>query len=225
MAERDSWHLWGGFWVTSLGTLVGRVLGLVRDMATASLLGLGEGGVMDAFVIAFRIPNLLRRIFGEGALSVSFLPVFTSQFERDPARAWQLVSALFTWLTILLSALVLVGEAVCAVLWWNDAHESGTAQLVGLTAAMLPYLVFVCLSAQASATLQALLHFRLPAIAPTLLNVCWLAAVWFVAPHFGPDKLAQAYVIAAAVLISGVLQFAVQLPALRRLGFRFDYDW
>src|ERR1700682_4036846 len=120
MANRTSWNLWGGFWATSLGTLASRVLGLVRDMATASLLGLGEGGVMDAFVIAFRIPNLLRRIFGEGALAASFLPVFSAEFQREPRRAWQLLSALFAWLAIVLSALVLLGEVLCAALWWVD---------------------------------------------------------------------------------------------------------
>ena len=78
---------------------------------------------------------------------------------------------------------------------------------------------------EASATLQALLHFRWPAISPALLNVCWLAAIWGIAPSFAPDKLAQAHVIAAAIVVSGVLQFAVQLPALRALGFRFDYNW
>lgn len=225
MVQRDSWQLWGGFWVTSLGTLASRVLGLIRDMATAALLGLGEGGVMDAFVIAFRIPNLLRRIFGEGALAASFLPVFSSQFERDPQRAWQLVSVLIAWLTIVLSALALVGEAICAVLWWTHGDSSDTRQLVGLTATMLPYLVLICLSAQVSTVLQALLRFRWPALAPSLLNVCWLAAVWGVAPWFAGDKRAQAYVIAAAVLVSGVLQLAVQLPALRKLGFHFDYNW
>ena len=93
--RRETWHVWSGFWATSLGTLASRVLGLVRDMATAALLGLGEGGVMDALVVAFRIPNLLRRIFGEGALAASFLPVFTAEHQRDPRRAWQLVSVLF----------------------------------------------------------------------------------------------------------------------------------
>ena len=225
MIRRERRELWKGFWVTSLGTLASRVLGLVRDMATASLLGLGEGGVMDAFVVAFRVPNLLRRIFGEGALAASFLPVFTAEFERQPNRAWQLLGVLFTWLTILLSTLALVGEAICGLLWWADFKDAGSSPLVGLTATMLPYLVLICLSAQASAALQARSHFTWPAIAPTLLNVCWLAAVWGVAPYFSSDKLAQAYVIAAAVLVSGVLQFAVQLPALRQLGFRFDYDW
>ena len=112
MTRRNSWQLWSGFWTTSLGTLASRVLGLIRDMTTAALLGLGEGGVMDAFVVAFRIPNLLRRIFGEGALAASLLPVFAAEYEREPRRAWQLLSALLAWLAILLSAVALVGEAI-----------------------------------------------------------------------------------------------------------------
>lgn len=223
--KREIKHLWGGFWATSLGTLASRVLGLVRDMATAALLGLGEGGVMDALVIAFRVPNLLRRIFGEGALAASFLPVFSAVHQRDPKQAWQLVSVLFTLLTIGLGAVVLVGEAACATLVWFVSDDAATLQLIGLTAALLPYMVFICLAAQASATLHALLHFRWPALAPVLLNVFWLAAVWFIAPRFAPDKLAQAYVIAAAILLSGVVQFGVQLPALGALGFRFDFNW
>ncbi|MEX2113568.1 MAG: murein biosynthesis integral membrane protein MurJ [Pirellulales bacterium] len=225
MAERKRWHLWSGFWATSLGTLASRVLGLARDVATAALLGLGEAGVMDAFVIAFRVPNLLRRIFGEGALAASFLPVFTRQADESPHRGWQLLSVLFAWLAMLLVALVLVGEIGCAWWWLRAGGGSADAALVGLLAAMLPYLVLIFLAAHAAAALQSLLEFRVPAVAPMILNVCWLAAAWLVAPRFEPDKLAQAYVIAVAVLISGVLQFGVQWAALRRLGFRFDYDW
>ena len=225
MAGRETWHLRGGFWATSIGTLVSRVLGLLRDMATAALLGLGEGGVMDAFVVAFRVPNLLRRIFGEGALAASFLPVFSSEIELSPRRAWQLFSVMLAWLTIVLTAVTLLAEAGCAVWWWARGDSPATAQLIGLLAAMLPYMVFVCLAAQASAALQALLEFRVPAIAPALLNVCWLAAAWGVAPYFAPDKQAQALTLAVAVVVSGVLQFGVQLPALRRKGFRFEYDW
>ncbi len=225
MAGRASWQLWSGFWATSLGTLASRVLGLLRDIATASLLGMGEGGVMDAFVVAFRVPNLLRRIFGEGALAASFLPVFSAEYQRAPPRGWRLLSALFAWLAIVLALFVVVAEALCLA-WWSSLESGAPATLLaGLLAAMLPYLVFVCLAAQASAALQARFEFRTPALAPLLLNVCWLLAAWFVAPRFAPDKMAQAYVLAVAVLISGVLQLAVQWPALRRLGFRFEYDW
>lgn len=225
MSHSERRHLLGGFWVTSLATLGGRVLGLARDSATASLLGLGEGGVMDAFVVAFRIPNLFRRILGEGALATSYLPVVAVELERDRRSAWQLVSVLLTTLTILLAGLVIVGELLCAAawLWLND--KQGVQLLAGLSAALLPYLLLICPSAQISTTLQALGHFRWPALAPLLLNVCWLTAAWLIAPRVSPDKATQAYVIAGAVLVSGVLQVAVQLPALLALGFQFDYDW
>ncbi len=225
MTKRDERQLWGGFWVTSLGTLASRVLGVARDVATASILGLGEGGVMDALVIALRVANLPRRIFGEGALAAGFLPVFTAEYELHPRRAWQLTSALVVWLAVLLSAVVVLGEMVCAALWRIGGSRAEMSQLVGLSAVLLPYMIWVCLAAQVSAALQGLLEFRVPAAAPSLLNVCWLAAALIVAPWFAPDKLAQAYVIAVAILVSGVLQLIVPWWALAREGFRFEYDW
>jgi putative peptidoglycan lipid II flippase len=225
MSNRESWPLRAGFWATSLGTLASRVLGLVRDVATAALLGLGEGGVMDALVVAFRVANLPRRILGEGALATSFLPVFARQVEHDPVRAWQLLSAVFVWLTVALTGVCAVAQGLCAAAWWSGNFDFKTSQLAGLTAAMLPYAILICLAAQASAALQALANFRLPAMVPTLLNVCWLAAVWFVAPRFASDKWAQAYTIAAAIVLAGVLQLLVQLPALNKLGYHFRYDW
>jgi putative peptidoglycan lipid II flippase len=212
-----------GFWATSLGTLASRLLGLARDVVTAALLGLGHGGVMDALVVAFRLPNLSRRILGEGALAASVLPVFSAEHQRDPRDAWRLMSVLLALVAAGLTGLLLVGEAICALGWWL-AGEGGS-HVFGLTAVMLPYMVFVCLAAQVSMALQAMLRFRLPAFAPVLLNVCWLLGAWFVAPCFSGNPAAQAYVIAAAVVLSGVLQLAVQLPALWRAGFRFDFDW
>src|SRR5580692_4761517 len=117
MNSPTSTQAFAGLTVTSLGTLASRVLGLVRDMATVALLGMSDGGVMDAFVIAFRIPNLFRRLFGEGALTACYLPVLAEQLEHDRAAAWKLASALLTWLAAGLAALVVVGEAVCAVGW------------------------------------------------------------------------------------------------------------
>ena len=225
MAKRKRHPLIAGTQVTSLGTLLSRVLGMVRDIATAALLGLSSGGVMDAFVIAYRIPNLFRRLFGEGALTASYLPVLSAELETDKATAWRLTSVMLTWLAVVLTAVVLLGEALFALAWvaWGGASE--TDLLLGLAAVMLPYLLFICLAAQLTATLHALSHFSVPAFTPVVLNVCWLAAVWLVAPHFAPDKHAQAYVLAVAVLIAGVLQVAVQLPVLRGAGFRYDYDW
>jgi putative peptidoglycan lipid II flippase len=212
-----------GFWATSLGTLASRGLGVLRDVVTAALLGLGEGGVMDALVVAFRLPNLPRRIFGEGALAASLLPVFSAEHHRDPRSAWRLISVLLVLVAVGLSGIVLVGEAVCAAWWWYFGPTS--SHVPGLTSVLLPYMVFVCLAAQVSTVLQALMRFRWPAFAPVLLNLCWLAAAWFVAPLFPGNPAAQAYVIAVAIVVSGVLQLAVQLPALSGAGFRFDFDW
>jgi putative peptidoglycan lipid II flippase len=214
-----------GLRVTGLGTLASRVLGMVRDMATAALLGLSGGGVMDAFAIALRIPNLLRGLFAEGALAASYIPVLTHLLEHDRKTAWQLASVLLACLTLLLTFLLLVGEAICGLIWlvWGDVPGMGL--LLGLTAAMLPYAVLICVAAQVAATLQSLSHFAAPALAPTLLNLCWLFGVWVIAPSFAPDKHAQAYVLAACVVAAGVLQLGIQIPVLFRLGFQFDYNW
>jgi putative peptidoglycan lipid II flippase len=210
--------------VTSLGTAASRLLGLVRDMVTAALLGLGEGGVMDALVVAFRVSNLPRRIFGEGALAASLLPVFAAEERRDRRAAWQFVSVLLVLVTLGLTGLVLAGEVVCLAWWWLAASASA-ALLPGLLAVMLPYLVFVCLAAQVSTVLVGLLRFRAAALAPVVLNVCWLAAAWWIAPGLSTEPAAQAYVIAVAIVVSGLVQVAVQLPSLRAAGFRFDFNW
>jgi putative peptidoglycan lipid II flippase len=198
---------------------------MIRDMATAALLGMSGGGVMDAFVLAFRIPNLFRRLFGEGALAASYVPVLSAELDRNRCSAWQLATVTLTWVSVVLVALVVAGEVLCGVAWhaWGDLPAARL--LVGLAAVMLPYLLFVCLAAQLAATLHCLGHFAAPALAPTLLNLCWLFAVWVVAPCFAPDKEAQVYVLASAVVLAGPLQAGVQIWVLRKLGFRFDYQW
>ena len=211
--------------VTSLGTLASRVLGMVRDMATAALLGLSGGGVMDAFVIAFRIPNLFRSLFGEGALAASYLPVLSAQLEKDRTAAWQLVSVGMTWLAVFLAVLVVLAEGACGLAWLAWHEVPGVGLLVGLAAVMMPYILLICLAAQVAATLHALSHFSTPALVPAVLNVCWLAGAWVAAAHFTHDQEAQAYVLAVSVLIAGVFQLGVQLPVLRASGFRFDYNW
>lgn len=211
-----------GLRVTSLGTLASRLLGMVRDMATAALFGLTGGGVMDAFVVAFRIPNLFRRLFGEGALAASYLPVVSARLEEDRQQAWQLASVTLTWLTLILVALLLVSEAALAVFYMvSDAPQ--TRLMIGLAATMMPYMVFICLTAQLAATLHALSHFTMPAVAPIALNVFWLIGIWGIAPYY-ESKEAQAYVIAVCIIVSGVFQLALQVPPLRRAGFRFDYN-
>ncbi len=213
-----------GFWATSIGTLASRGLGVARDVVTAALLGLGQGGVMDALVVAFRLPNLSRRIFGEGALAASFLPVFAAERSRDPQAGWRLLSTLLATLAVGLTGLLLAGEAVCFLAWWLWGDTS-YANLIGLSAVLLPYMLLVCLAAQVSAALQGMMRFRAAALAPLALNLCWLAAAWLVAPRLSDDPAVRAYVIAVAIVVAGALQLAVQVPALLRAGFRWQLDW
>ncbi len=211
--------------VTSLGTLASRVLGMLRDMGTAALFGLSGGGVMDAFILAFRIPNLFRRLFGEGALAASYLPVLAAELERDRRAAWRLVSVGLVWLAIALGLLVVVLEIGLAGLWlaWGDVPR--TRLVLELTAVMMPYVIFICLAAQVSATLHTLGRFGVAALSPAVLNIVWLVAVWGIAPYFAPNQEAQAHVLAVAVTIGGVLQLITQVPDLHLAGFRFDYSW
>ncbi len=210
--------------MTALGTLASRVLGMLRDAAMAALFGLAGGGVMDAFVLAFRIPNLFRRLFGEGVLAASYLPVLAATLEKDQQDAWKLASVVFMRLAMVLLGVVVVGELILGGLAVAAPDFAEVQTFVSLAAIMLPYTFLICLTAQVAATLHALGHFALPALVPTILNICWLSGVLFVAPHFSSDKAAQARVVAFAIVLAGVLQLAVQVPTLRRLGFRFNYD-
>jgi putative peptidoglycan lipid II flippase len=225
MPDDDRKDIFAGLRITGLATLASRLLGMVRDIATAALFGLASGGVLDAFVVAFRIPSVLRRLFGEGALTASYLPVITARLVEDRRSAWQLLSVMLTWLTVVLSGVVLLGEALCGLVGWFWADAAGIPLVTGLAATLMPYVLFVSLTALLAATLQGLSHFTAPALAPVALNVCWLLGVWVIAPRLAPDKEAQAYALAACVLVAGLVQLAIQWPPLWRAGFRFDYNW
>jgi putative peptidoglycan lipid II flippase len=225
MSHAERHPLISGAKITGLGTLFSRLLGMVRDVTTAAMFGLTTGGVMDAFVIAFRIPNLFRRLFGEGALTASYLPIFTRKLEEDRLIAWKVASVTLTLLTGLLVVVVVVAELVCLVLalWYRDDPSVGL--VVGLAALMMPYLLFICVAAQLSATLHALGHFAVPALVSSILNICWLVALWVVAPWASSDKLVQVHILAAGVLVAGIIQGTCQLPVIRRLGGKYNFDW
>ena len=185
----------------------------------------GNGMVMDAFSVAFRVPNLSRRLFGEGALATAFLPVFIREMEQhDKTSAWKLASAVLTLLGVTLCGVVLLGEVL---LWgisslWDIGTEGRL--LIGLTAVMLPYLILICLAAQVSAVLHAFNHFTWPALLPVLLNLVWIAAIWLLAPWWESTS-SQVYMIAVCILVGGCLQLLAPLPTLFRLGFRYDSAW
>jgi len=209
--------------VTTLWTMLSRVLGLVRDMVVAALLGLVTGGVADALVIAMSVPNLFRQLFGEGALTAAFLPLMARRLETNRAAAWRLASVVFTWLAIGLSGLVLLIEALFGAAWliWGD--DPSLTLLLWLTSITLPYMVLICLAAQINAVLNALGRFGIGAAMPAAMNLVLIAGA-LAAPWLAADPVTQATIVAASVLLGGLVQLGALWPALRSLGFRFEYQ-
>lgn len=204
----------------SVFTTLSRVLGLVRDIACAAVFG--GGMVWDAFSFAFRVPNLFRRLFGEGALSSAFIPVFTDYLEnRDRAEAWRLVWVVATALAGVLLACLLLGEALVLAIPLLSEVTPRWRLALALTAVLFPYMIFVCLTAMAGSILQSLRHFAAPALAPVVLNICWIVAVVAVAPLVTERMSGRIFVLAAGILVAGVFQLALQLGVLSRLGLPF----
>lgn len=210
--------------IVGSATLLSRIFGYVRDMVTAYYFGAGP--LADAFIAAFRIPNMLRRLFAEGSLSISFVPVFTETLSRDGKKeAFRMAGA-----ALRLLSLVLAGVAVAGVLaspWIVSAIAAGfkgdpaTFELtVLLTRIMFPYVVFICLVALCMGILNVLGHFAAPALAPVALNLAMIASL-FVGGRVTADGELRVTLLAWGVLIGGLLQLGMQVPVLWRRGFFF----
>jgi putative peptidoglycan lipid II flippase len=194
-------------------TLASRVLGYLRDMVVAQVFGAGP--VTDAFLVAFRIPNLLRRLLGEGALSTAVIPVFTETLTRGGPSAFARLARAATGAAIVVLCLVsvlgiLLSRQVVALMAPGWRADTGLFDLaVTLTRVMFPYLVLVGLAALAMGALNAHHRFFTAAIGPAVVNVAMIVAVLGLAPVMA---------LAVGVLVGGVGQLLVQLPELRRLG-------
>lgn len=215
----------------SLLTLASRVTGLARDLLMASVFG--ASALTDAFNVAFRIPNLFRRLFAEGAFSQAFVPALAHSKEQDGQEATRLlVNSVATVLAWVLLATCAVGVVLAPVLVW--ALASGLKQEPGsfeaavlMTRWMFPYIGFMSLVALAAGVLNTWKRFAVPAATPVLLNIAMIAAAWFGAPWFGSLGIEPIYAMAGGVMLGGVLQLGVQLPALARLGMlpRIGLGW
>lgn len=191
--------------IISACTLLSRLLGLVRDILGARLFG--TGSVWDAFALAFAVPNLFRRLFGEGALTAAFIPAFVERYDSDRREeAHALLNKLLSAMGIVLGLIVGAGIVVTFLL----PADPRTAQFAELLRIMLPYLVFICVAAILGAALNALRHYFTFAFAPVLLNVVWIGSLLL----FGADAEALAW----AVVIGGALQLLVLVPPLRARG-------
>jgi putative peptidoglycan lipid II flippase len=216
--------------VVGLAVLCSRVLGLAREQIFAALFG--GGRIMDAFTIAFRIPNLLRDLFAEGALSTAFVTTFSKTVATDgEAAAWRLANKVATLTAVTLSAITVLGIVfapwLVAVLAPGFEGEKA-ALTVTLTRVMYPFILLVSLAALVMGVLNARNVFGMPAMASSFFNlgsiVAGVVLGYWLDPHFGARAILG---LAIGTLIGGTLQLTVQLPALRALGYRFhpDFHW
>ena len=207
--------------VVGAATLLSRILGYVRDAAIAWFFGAGLS--TDAFIAAFRIPNLLRRLFGEGSLSNVFVPVFTDYITREgQSEAFKLARSALWLLSAVLVVFSLFGILLSPLIVHIIAPGfAGTASklplTVTLTRIMFPYIFFIGLVALCMGILNVLGHFAAPALAPVLLNLAMISAVLFISPHLNQPVLG----LAIGVVCGGVLQLGLQVPFLIRYGLKF----
>ncbi len=211
--ERE--HFFGSAKIVSLLTLASRMLGMFRNM---TIMWLGANWQTEAFQFAFQLPNLFRRLFGEGALSAAFVPVFTEISEKGgPEKARKLLAnALGLLAVLLLSLMVIVATVLLVWIMLSPPGREDRRFLGILTGIMLPYMFFVCMLALASAALNCRGHFVYPAFAPIILNVCMIAADSVAVFFWGKSRPAQLLTIAGSVTAAGVVQLAGVLWLLRR---------
>ena len=216
--------------IIGLAVMCSRLLGLARDQIFAALFG--GGSAMDAFTAAFRIPNLLRDLFAEGALSTAFVTTFSKTIARGgDEAAWRLANKVATLTALVLGFLCLAGivfspQLVAAMAPGFEPQKA--ALTVQLTRIMFPFILLVSLAALVMGMLNSKNVFGMPAMASSFFNIGSIVGGvilgFWIDPHFGPHALLG---LAVATVIGGALQLAVQLPSLVRLGYRFrpDFRW
>ncbi|MBO9515115.1 MAG: murein biosynthesis integral membrane protein MurJ [Variovorax sp.] len=204
----------------SLLTLASRVTGLVRDVLMTSVFGVSA--MTDAFYVAFRIPNLFRRVFGEGAFSQAFVPVLAAtKTERGEGGARQLVdyvATLLTWTLVVLCVAGVIGAPVMVWAMASGLKPEGFDAAVVMTRWMFPYIGFMSLVALAGGVLNTWRKFAVPAASPVLLNLALIFSIVVGAPWFRRHGIEPIYAQCIGVMVGGILQLALQIPAMREIG-------
>lgn len=196
-----------------------RVLGLVRDLLAARVFGAGE--LHSAFVTAYTLPNLFRRLLGEGALSGAFVPVLTAE-ERERGRAAMLAFAddIFTWLAATTAALTVLGVLALGALSWIPGYDARWDRMVPLAQVLLPYCILACGAAAQAAALNVLGSFAIPALAQVWLNLAMIVGLNVFGLAFAETPEGRMAWLCGSVLVGGLLQVAIPARALWRYGWR-----
>jgi len=202
----------------SLLTLVSRVTGLVRDQLIAA--AFGASALTDAFNVAFRIPNLFRRLFAEGAFSQAFVPILANTRARDGDEATRLlidaVATVLVWVLLLACVLGVAGAPV--LVWMMGSGLAAFDIAVVMTRWMFPYIGFMSLVALAAGVLNTWRRFAVPALTPVLLNLSMIGAAWWGSPWLAARGIEPIFALAGGVMLGGVLQLLFMLPALAAVG-------
>ena len=222
-SPQDIRSITGAAGIIGAATLTSRILGFIRDIVLAQLFGASASA--DAFYVAYRIPNLLRELFAEGSMSSAFIPVFTEYHTlRSKKEAWELASAAFTTLLTIVTGVTILGILAAPGIVWvlapgfhEEAAQLATTTL--LTQVMFPYLLFISLAALAMGVLNSLRAFAFPALAPVFFNVCVIFFALGISPWFQEPIIG----VAVGVAVGGLVQFLVQLPAIRKHGMLFTW--
>ncbi len=209
--------------IISFFTILSRFVGLARTIAEAAVFG--RGVVWDAFLVAWMVPNFLRQLFGEGALTGSFIPVFTDYLEKGERReAWRVMNIVFSLLVIVIAALAILCALGIGAALRIFTFPHNLELTLRLTPVLFPYLLFISLCALGAGTLNSFRHFSIPALSPAVLSVVWLLTLIFVCPYFGKTLEDKIYLLAAGILVGGAAQVLILLPPLLQRGMRFHWE-
>lgn len=220
-------HITRGASVIAAGTTVSRILGYLRDMMVAH--SFGAGLAADAFYAAYRIPNLLRRLLGEGSLSASFIPVLSQYVHtKSKEETQELINVVFTTLAVVLSILTVLGivfaRPLVHVIAFGFADNPEKLQLtVDLTRLMFPFLLFICLAALTQGILNTMGSFFMPAVSPASLSISEIVYILALAPLFSPGS--QIRGLAISVIVGGLGQFLAQNPGIKQAGWSLRWRW
>ncbi|MDR2460215.1 MAG: murein biosynthesis integral membrane protein MurJ [Deltaproteobacteria bacterium] len=209
--------------IVAAGTLVSRIAGLIRDQVTAFYFGAGP--IADAFFVAFRLPNLLRRLLAEGALTPAFVPVFTERLVKDGRQAAsQLFQGVMSLMTLILSGITIIGVIFAPFLVGLIAPGfKANPELFDLTVLLarilFPYILLITLTALAMGVLNSLGRYDLPALGPVFLNICMILGAVLISPLLETPIIG----LALGALLGGVVQLAIQLPALLKADISLNF--
>lgn len=205
-------------------TLTSRVTGLIRDMLLVH--AFGAAWALDAFFFAFQIPNLFRRLFGEGALAAVFVPTFTRTLETDgPPAAWKLLARTLALLTVVLLFIIAIVELALLLIWIFTPGGEDRQVILGLTALMLPFMLSICIVALLSSILNCVGSFVPAALTPVVLNLVMIAGIVWGGRLVGDLPEQRVFGVALSVLVAGGLQLVLLAPVLRRRGVPLGWSF